>query len=150
MVFSVAWRLTPIVIWLGETMSTVNFNRDSIDKETFAPFELINALDTKWKDVRLSFNAWNWLREFVGSDYVDDYYLNGYGVEGLVKACRLDIGLEVWPEGIEYDSEGDTCYIHFSRLDDAVQTAQLAAEMIKDRARIVAMSAIARENDFDN
>jgi hypothetical protein len=49
-------------------------------------------------------------------------------------------------EGI--DSEGNTCYIHFSSLDDAVQTAQLAAEMIKDPERIVAMIAVARENDL--
>ena len=131
-------------------MSTVNFNRDGIDKETFAPFKLINALDTEWKDVRLSFSAWDWLQELVGSDSVDDYYLNGYGIQSLVMACRLDAGLEVWPEGIEYNSEGDTCYIHFSSLDDAVQTAQLAAEMIKDHTRIVAMIAVARENDFED
>ena len=130
------------------------FDPSGVDSVTYAPIALIDQRDSQWKDVRLSFDAWDWLAEQLGSEvgeaYVDDYYLNGYGVQGLVQACRLSAGLNVEAEGIDYDSEGDTCFIHFSRLEDAIETAQLAAEMLKDRAKIVAMVQVARENGLED
>jgi len=130
-------------------MRAPEFNSDGVDKVTFAPVELINALDSEWKDVRLSFTDWEWLKRTYGSDSIDDYYLNGYGVQGLVKACRLQAGFEPEADGIDYNSEGDACYIHFANLDDAVETAQLVAEMLNDRSKLVAMIQVARENDFE-
>ena len=130
-------------------MRSPKFNSDGVDKVTFAPVELINALDSEWKDVRLSFTDWGWLKRTYGSDSIDDYYLNGYSVQGLVKACRLHAGLEPEADGIDYNSEGDACYIHFANLDDAVETAQLVVEMLNDRSRLVAMIEVARENDFE-
>ncbi len=86
-------------------------------------------------------------------NYFEDYYLNGHGVGGLVKACRLHAGLELDPgrdetsglDLIHYNSEADTCYIHFLKLEDAVETARLAAEMIHDPAKMSAMVKIANE-----
>ena len=90
-------------------------------------------LDSEWEDVRLSFHDWDWFEEQYGSDTIDDYYMNGYGIEGLVKAARLSAGMEPEPELIEYNSEGDTCYIHFTDLQEAIFTAGLSSTMIKDK-----------------
>jgi hypothetical protein len=134
----------------GETMTNPQFDKKGIDKDTFAPVKLVNQLDSKWKDVRLSFDAWDWLHGMCGGDTVEGYYLNGYGVQGLVMACRLHAGLSPEAEGIHYDSEGDTCFIHFSRMEDAIETARLASEMFKDRSKVVAMIAVARANGLED
>ena len=68
-------------------MSTPNFDANGIDRTTFAPFALIDARTSKWKVVRLSFHDWGWFKATYGSETIDDYYFNGYGVEGLVKAA---------------------------------------------------------------
>ncbi len=123
---------------------------DGHDKSTFAPFELIDCRDTKWGDLRLSFSDWAWLTDTHGTDTIDGYYLNGYGVQGLVLAARIAAGLEAYPQGLEPDSEGDTCFLHFTSLNDAVDTAQLAKEMIGDRSKIAALIVVARENDLED
>jgi len=120
------------------------------DKTTFAPFELIDCRDTEWSDVRLSFSDWSWLHETHGTDTIDDWYLNGYGVQGLVLAARVAAGLNAFPEGLEPNSEGDTCFIHFEDLDLAVETAQLGQAMIGDRDKVTALVAVARENDLED
>jgi hypothetical protein len=130
-------------------MSQPQFDSTGFDRQTYAPFVLQNALETKWKDVRLSFDNWDWLEETYGTDTIDDYYLNGYGIERLVMAGRLSAGLPPEPDTIHYNSEGDTCYIHFTDLAEAVRTAELAAEMLQERERLVAMIALARENGFE-
>ncbi len=88
-----------------------NFDENGNDLSTFAPFILRNALDTEWADVRLEFSNWKWLHDRYG-DTFDDYYLNGYGVEGLVKAIRFMNGLDPDASDVDYNSEGDACYIH--------------------------------------
>jgi hypothetical protein len=65
-------------------------------------------------------------------------------------ACRLKAGLDPGAEGIVYNSEGDTCFIHFSNLEDAVQTARLAADILRDRGKIAAMIEVARENGLED
>jgi hypothetical protein len=131
-------------------MKTPTFDGEGVDKLTFAPFTLIDARESKWKDVRLSFHDWDWFKATYGSDTVHEYYFNGYGVEGLVKAARLHAGLDPDAEGIDYDSEGDACFVHFSDLDEAVKTAEISAEMMRDRNKLVQMIALARQNGFDD
>lgn len=123
---------------------------DGRDKTTFAPFELIDCRETRFSDVRLSFNNWTWLKEKLGSEEIDGYYLNGPGVQGLVLAARVAAGLEAFPEGMDPNSEGDTCFIHFDDLAIAAETARLAKEMIGDPDKVAAMVVIARENDLED
>jgi hypothetical protein len=126
------------------------FDSQGIDRDTFAPVVLINQLHSEWQDVRLSFDAWDRLHELCGGDSLDGYELNGYGVQGLVMACRLAAGLDAESDGIHYNSEGDTCFIHFASLDDAAETARLAAAMLQSRTEIAAMVAVAREHGFED
>ena len=121
-----------------------------VDKTTFAPFELIDARETEWSDVRLSFNDWSWFQEKYETDTIDGYYMNGYGIMGLVLASRVAAGLEAFPDGLEPNPEGDTCYIHFSTYEMAVETARLAQSVIQDRDKIVEMIAVAREHDLED
>ena len=129
-------------------MKTPNFNKDGLDEQTFFPFVLINALDTQWKDVRLEFSNHKWRNETYG-DTIDDYYLNGYGVEGLVKATLFSNGIDL-ENGIEYNSEADTCYIHFEDLNLAVRVADLASQMFVDGQKLREAIQIAIENEFDD
>lgn len=131
-------------------MKKPKFDAEGVDNKTFAPVQLINAMDSEWKDIRLCFADWEWLHRICDGDTVDDYYLNGYGIQGLVMACRLNAGLEVEAEGIDYNSEGDACYIHFENLEDAVETAQLLVAMLKSPAKMLAMIEVARENGFED
>ena len=131
-------------------MAEPQFGDDGIDRTSFPPVELIDMRQSQWRDVRLSFNAWDHLQTLCGGDTLDGYYLNGYGVEGLIRACRLRAGLEPDAEGIEYDSEGSACFIHFERLEDAVETARLASDLLNDRGKIVAMIAVARAHGFED
>src|SRR5690349_12423681 len=108
------------------------FDPEGTDRTTFAPFVLYDCRQTEWKDLRLEFANWDWLQEHCGSDTIDDYYLNGPGIEGLVMAARLLSGLEADPDTMDPNSEGDACYIHFSDYDEAVRTAELSARTIKD------------------
>ena len=109
-------------------MTTPNFDSKGIDEVTFAPFTLTDARASKWKDVRLSFHDWDWFTAAYGSDTVEDYYFNGYGVEGLVKAARLAAGAEPYAEGIDYNSEGDACFVHFADLAEAVKRPNCPSE----------------------
>ena len=111
---------------------------------------MIDARDTEWSDLRLSFNDWAWFDATHGTDTIDDYYMNGHGLQGLVLAARVAAGLEAYPEGLEPNSEADTCYMHFGDLETAVETAQLAQEMIRDRKKLEAIIVVAREHDLED
>jgi hypothetical protein len=129
---------------------TPTFDAHGKDSTTFAPFVLQDCRSAEWKDVRLSFSDWDWLQAKVGGDSIDDYYLNGYGIQGLVQAARIGAGLEPSCEGMDLNSEGDTCYIHFTDFDQALITAKLASEMINDDATLRRTVAVAKENGLDD
>lgn len=131
-------------------MSAPSFDAKGQDRTTFAPFKLQNCLATEWADVRLSFDDWGFLHGLMGTDTVDGYYLNGYGVEGLVRAALLAAGGD--PDGDEMhgNSEGDTCYLHFTSLESAVAAATAAAAMMKSRERVAELIKIAREHGFED
>lgn len=131
-------------------MITPTFDTEGYDRTTFHPFLLQDARDSKWKDLRLQFSDWEWFEAEHGSHEIDDYYMNGYGVEGLVKAVRLQAGLEVDSVSVEYNSEGDCCFIHFTDFDEAVTTANLASVMIKDSKKLQEAILVARDNDFED
>jgi hypothetical protein len=134
----------------GDTMKLPNFDAKGLDTATYAPFTLQNCMATEWADVRLAFSDWDWLHARCGGDTVDDYYLNGPGVEGLVKAVMLEGKLDVESEAIHFNSEGDTCYIHFKDLAEATKVASLAAEMINQSKLFEDAIRIAREHGFDD
>jgi hypothetical protein len=119
------------------------------DSTTYAPFVLIDSRKD-WGDVRLEFSDHDWTAAHIGSDYIGECYLNGYGIQGLVIAARLAAGLEPLPPGIEPDSEGDTCHIHFVDLETAVETAALAQQMITDPRKREQCAALAVEEGFDD
>ncbi len=127
---------------------TPHFDSKGTDTTTFAPFVLHDARNTKWKDVRLEFSNWDWLHDFCAGDSIGGYYLNGPGVEGLVVATRLLNDLEPTPDTMHLNSEGDTCYIHFSDFDEAVRTATLCVNMIKNKALLQQAALTAAENGF--
>ncbi len=131
-------------------MKTPIFDELDSDSETFAPFVLQNELDSEWKDVRLEFSAWEWIETTYGTDTIDDYYLNGPGVEVLVKAALWSNGINPEMPGIHYNSEADTCYIHFEDMNTAIQAAELAAQSINDPQRLRDTIKIAIEQDFED
>ncbi len=122
----------------------------NIDKTTYYPFEIIDCRDSEWNDVRLSFDDWSWFKETYKTDTINDYYMNGYGIQGLVLASRIAVGLDAYPDDLEPDSEGDTCFLIFQDYDSAIETAKLAKEMISSQAAIEKMIVIARENDLED
>src|SRR5262245_45245227 len=109
-------------------MGEPTFDEKGFDRTTFKPFALRDCRATQWKDVRLTFNDWDGIRAIAGGDSIDGYHLNGYGVEGLVKAAMVGVGLDVDDGGIQTNSEGDTCNIHFTDFALAVKAAAAAAE----------------------
>ncbi len=126
------------------------FDENGQDEKTFAPIVLIDCRNTEWKDVRLSFSDWSGLESVAGSDDIDGFYLNGYGIQCLVMACRMKAGLNVEQDGIEYNSEGDTCFIHFAQLDDASRTAELLQPVLCDKTKLEEMVDIARKYGFED
>jgi len=128
-------------------MKTPSFDSENFDRTTFAPIVLYNGLDRDEEDVQLNFADWAWLHGQYG-ETVNDYFLNGYGIEGLAMAARLNAGLDPEPDTIDYDAEGDACYIYFDNLEDAIETAQLLYDTRSDRTKVVGMIAIAQENEF--
>lgn len=131
-------------------MKKPTFDSQGRDATTFAPIILIDFRDTQWKEVHLSFDNWDALLAVAEGEDVDGYYLNGYGVQCLVMACRANAGLEVETEGIVYDSEANTCFIHFTELDEAVRTAELLQPILQDKSRLEEMVHIAREHGFED
>ena len=126
------------------------FDEKGLDRQTFAPFVLDNWLDTKWNHVRLFFDDATWLNRKYGTDSIAGYYLNGYGIQGLVEAALIAANIQVPPDRIKFDSEADTCNIYFKDLDVAVKAAQVAASMIQDRNRIEKMIEVAREHGLED
>src|SRR5262249_55110247 len=130
-------------------MTNPTFDEKGYDRTTYAPFGLQNCLNTKWNDVRLFFDDWSWFQRKYGAESIDGYYLNGYGIQGLVEATLIASGLTV-PEGrIQFDSEADACNVHFKDLDIARQAASAAAAMIHDGDQLRKMIVIARERGLD-
>lgn len=102
------------------------------DSATYFPFILSDASGPEGEDYRLVFADWEWLHQKFGSDTISGLYLNGTGLESLVKASRLENHLPLAEDRINYNSEGDTCYIQFSRFEDACATARIAREVLQD------------------
>lgn len=124
------------------------FNAEGIDSTTFTPFVLHDCRETDTEDLRLEFANWEWLEERYGDTELADYDFSGEGVEDLVRAARRSAGLEVYPEGIEYNSDSDTCDVHFVDLDEAARTAELCSEMFNDETLLAnAIEAVEAEAD---
>lgn len=129
-------------------MST--FDEKGYDRTTYAPFVLRDCRTTKWKDVRLMFDRWDHLQALAGGESLDGFYLNGYGVEGLVKAAMVDADIDVDDDGIHCNSEADTCNVHFKDFAVAVRAARAAAALFKTKATLVKAVACAREHGFED
>ena len=71
-------------------------------------------------------------------------------MEGLVLTVRLASGRYPDDFGILDNSEGDTCIVQFSTLDEAVHVAKLAADMIKDRQKLLATIKVARDQGYED
>lgn len=126
------------------------FDARGFDRTTFAPFVLHDCRSTQWADVRLTCDDWAAVHAVAGGESPDGYYLNGYGLEGLVKAAMLGAGLDPEAEGVHGNSEGDTCNLHFKDLEAAVGAATAAAEMLASRAALAGAVAVARERGFED
>ena len=122
---------------------------DGSDTKTFAPFVLEDCGDVFDVDIRLTFGDWGFLLDVVGAEVIDGYYLNGYGLQGLLKAARFDAGIQTSNGRIEYNSEGDILLVLFTDMEDACTTAELAQAMCLDGRRIRALVAIARREGFE-
>jgi len=134
-------------------MTTPQFGSDGRDRTTYVPFELLRAQDAP--NYFLQYNDWDWLFTTYQADLlegaINGYYVNGPGIEGLVKAALLENGIDPDSSEIFYNSEGDCCHIEFgSRLDTAVRTAEVAAAMIKDREKLLAAIVVARDQGFED
>lgn len=120
---------------------------DAGDDES-TPFRITDLSTDEGSCHRLLFADWDWLHAHVGSDSVDGYYLNGSGVEGLVRAAMLDAGIQFSDGAVEYNSEGDVCCIEFENLHDANAAMKLAQRMFDDSVRLRTLAAIARREGF--
>ena len=134
-------------------MTTPQFGSDGRDRTTYAPFELLRAQGAP--SYFLQYQDWNWLfttyRADVVEGSIDGYDLTGPGIEGLVKAALFESGLDPDASEIFYNSEGDCCHIEFGgRLDTAVRTAEVAADMIRDHQKLLAAIAVARDQWFED
>ncbi len=119
-----------------------------IEQSKFYPFELIDNRESEWSDVRISFSNWDWLKEKYGNE-IEGYYLNGYGIQGLVLAARILKGLPAYSATMEPMSEGDTCFILFGDYSEAIETVTIASEMINDKSLIMQSITVARDNGFE-
>ncbi len=126
------------------------FDAHGYDGATFAPFVLHDCRSTQWADVRLTCDDWAAVHAVAGGESPDGYYLNGYGLEGLVRAAMLGAGLDPEAEGVHGNSEGDTCNLHFKDLEVAVRAATAAARMLASRAALLDAVAVARERGFED
>ncbi len=109
-----------------------------------APF----VIDDLGDIIRVSFFDWEWLVEHYGSNEIDGYYMNGPGVEGLVRAVMF--ANDIAQDDAEGDSEGDACLLNFTEMALAIRVAELAAAMIKDRVQLAKTIELAREQGFED
>lgn len=116
----------------------------AVDENRFAPLTIENALDTEKNDVCLSFANRQWL-ENQNLVFVDDYYMNGYGIERLIQTILVIEGTNPFSDGIEYASEASACHVHFVDVDLAIRTAKLAAKMLNSPAILKKVIEVARE-----
>jgi len=131
-------------------MTEPTFDAKGFDRTTFAPFELHDCRSTQWNDVRLTFHDWDAVHALAGGESLEGYYLNGYGVEGLVKAAMLGAGVDPERDDIHGNSEGDTCNLHFQDLETAVKAAGAARAMMASKEALLAAVAVAREHGFED
>lgn len=129
-------------------MST--FDAKGFDRTTYAPFVLHDCRHTQWKDVRLTFDNWEHIDELIGENELDGYYLNGYGVEGIVRAAMVDADIDVDDDRIHCNSEGDACNLHFKELALAEAAAIAAAAAFKTKKALAKAIACAREHGFED
>lgn len=131
-------------------MREPTFDSKGFDRSTFAPFVLHDCRATQWKDIRLTFDDWGLIHKLAGGESLDGYYLNGYGVEGLVKAAMSEAGIDPDADGIHCNSEGDTCNVHFTDLLTAAKAASAAASALTSREALAKMLTVAREKGFED
>jgi hypothetical protein len=140
-------------------MTKPQFDADGWDHQTYAPFHLGDMRgrprDEETPPFHLMFYDWNWLFGTYAADldaegYLDGYYMNGPNVEGLVRAVRFASGRYPDASGTFSNSEGDTCFIQFATLEEATDVVTLAADMIKDREKLLAAITIARDQGFED
>lgn len=119
---------------MTETMEPV-FDAEGNDRTTFAPFVLEDARATEWHDVRVSFEEWDWLEEKLGLTPCEPGLTGhdlGEFLEGWIEKNEL-----VRAEGGYFNnSEGSTCYFHFTELADAVRVSDFCAKLFHDATRL--------------
>ena len=117
------------------------------DDTTFAPVVLRRG---DGGDFRLKFGEgwddWDTLHALAGGDTLDGCYLNGHGLARLLYAARQRAGLPPEPDGMEYNSSADTCFVRFADLACAVESARLLAALVRDRAELAAVIEYAKRN----
>jgi hypothetical protein len=117
---------------------------------SYAPFRIDDIGGPPLGDrgsVRLSFFDWGWLEKQHGSIEIEGYYMNGPGVEGLVRAVMF--ANKIASKNVEGDSEGDACLLYFTDVQAATHVARLAAAMMKDRTQLAEAITIARKHGFE-
>lgn len=140
----------------------VNFDDSGSDLTTFAPLHMTDLaaearhLQAKGWDPqglaspfvrRISLDDLDRLLD--GEEYVnDDYYLNGYGVEGLFQAHLVQHGEPVDAEHESFEAEADGFYAYFVDVDRAELVARRFSRALLDRAEVEALAQIAREHGF--
>lgn len=125
-----------------------NFDESGVDRTTY-PHVTLTDLRAEGGTVTLQFDDWDYLKELTGGeDLLDHYYINGYGVEGILQAARLRAGLPIDAEGIVYCSEGSACMVRFKSLDDAEATARRLSNALKKRSSVERLAVISRANGF--
>ena len=136
-----------------------HFDAEGWDEKTYAPFCVGDMRgrphDDETPPFHLMFHDWDWLfaayaAHLDAEGYIDGYYMNGPNVEGLVRAVRFASGRYPDKSGLFFNSEGDTCIVQFGELEEAVHVAELAADMIKDRQKLLAAITIARDQGFED
>src|SRR5262245_23127207 len=106
-------------------MAATRFDKDGVDRTTFAPAVLRRISDSDRPDFRLFFgdgwDDWDRLHQLAGGDTLDGCYLNGHGLARLLFAARQRAGLVPEPDGMEYNSSADTCFVRFADLECAAE-----------------------------
>ncbi len=91
------------------------------------------------------FSKYNWALEL---ESLDDYYLNGYGIAGLLQAIIHDNKLREQVDSI--DAEGSDVLITLTSWKAAKRLGKVAAKALRDEKKLRQLIARTRELGFED
>lgn len=125
-----------------------NQSQDTGRNDPFYPFDVSCSKEDGIETATVGFGVFSKYDWALELESLDDYYLNGYGIAGLLQAIIHDNKLREKVDSI--DAEGSDVLVTLSSWKAAKRLGKVAAKALRDEKKLRQLIARTRELGFED